>query len=280
MGRTILEIQAQMDAEQALQTGLSGLNSPSQVAIYTLWKYIVSACIYYHELLWDIFKTEIETIVDNAPIGTDGWVQKKAFDFQYDATTPQVVTLVDFVPAYNPIVDAFKIITRCSVKTLPNKIVSIKVAKGTTPTALAGLELTAFSSYLNEISFAGVRYNAVSLTSDKLYLDANINYNGQYSTVISATVIAAINTYLANIDFDGDIRVVDVVDAIQGVAGVVDVVINDLAIRANTTLFANKTYLVQNKTTLLNKYPMASGYAVEETTGGQTFTDKLVFIPE
>jgi len=40
MARTINEIIAEMDAEQALQSSLSGLNSPSQTAIYTLWKFI------------------------------------------------------------------------------------------------------------------------------------------------------------------------------------------------------------------------------------------------
>lgn len=280
MARTITQILTQMEDELAAQSSLSGLNSPSQTAIYRLWMYIMASAIYFHETLWDIFKTEIETIVDNAPIGTDGWVQQKCFEFQYDSVTPQVITLNDFVPSYNPVDESLRIITRCSVKTLPNKIVSVKVAKSDPPVALAVAELNSLKGYLDDISFAGVQYNAISLNADKIYLKASVYYNGQYSTVIATTVIDAINEYLANIPFDGDIRIQKLIDAIQSVAGVKDVVIDDLAIRADVTLFANKTYLLQNKTTLFNKYPMFAGYAVEETTVGETFTDKLTFVAE
>ncbi len=280
MARTIAQIQAEMDAEQALQTGLSGLNSPSQTAIYTLWKYIISSAIWAHEKLWDLFKVELEDIVANAPIGTDNWVQSQAFKFQYSATDPQVVSLVNFVPSYSVVDEDLKIITRCSVKTLPNKVVSVKVAKSEPPSALTATELSSFRGYLDDISFAGVQYNAVSLASDKLYLDAEIFYNGQYSTVISDNVIAAINDYLANIPFDGYVRVSKLEDAIQSVDGVTDLIINDMAIRADATAFGSKTYLVQNNTTLYNKYPTFAGYVVEETTVSNTFVDKLIFTPE
>lgn len=280
MARSIAQIQAEMDAEQALQTGLSGLNSPSQTAIYTLWKYIISSAIWAHEKLWDLFKVELETIVDNAQIGTDSWVQAQAFKFQYSATDPQIVSLVNFVPSYPVVNTDLQIITRCSVKTLPNKVVSVKVAKSDPPSALSATELSSFRGYLDDISFAGVQYNAVSLASDKLYLDAEIFYNGQYSTVISGNVIAAINNYLSNIPFDGYVRVSALYDAIQSVAGVTDVIINDMAIRADATAFGSKKYLVQNNATIFNKYPTFAGYVVEETTVSNTFVDKLTFTPE
>jgi len=280
MSRTIAQIQTEMDAQQALQTGLSGLDSPSQTAIYTLWKYIVSAAIWAHETLWDKFKVELETIVDNAPVGTDGWVQSQSLLFQYSATDPQVIVLNNFVPSY-PVTDTdLQIITRCSVKTLPNKVVSVKVAKSDPPSALTATELSSFKGYLDDISFAGVQYNAISLASDKLYLDAEIFYNGQYSSVISDTVIAAINDYLANIPFDGNVRVSSLYDAIQNVDGVTDVIINDMAIRADATAFGSKTYLVQSNATIYNKYPTFAGYVVEETTASNTFVDKLTFTPE
>lgn len=280
MARSIAQIQSEMDAEQLLQTSLSGLDSPSQTAIYTLWKYIISSAIWAHEKLWDLFKVELETIADNAPAGTDNWVQSKSLEFQYSATVPQIVTLVNFVPAYSVVDSDLKIITRCSVKTLPNKVVSVKVAKSEPPVALSATELSSFKGYLDDISFAGVQYNAISLTSDKLYLDAEIFYNGQYSSVISDNVIAAINDYLANIPFDGYVRVSKLEDAIQSVEGVTDLIINDMAIRADATAFGSKTYLVQSNTTIYNKYPTFAGYIVEETTASNTFVDKLTFTPE
>ena len=87
MARSIDTIIADMDAEQAAQTGLSGLNSVSNSAIYTLWKYIVAAQMYLQEVLWDLFKVDLETIVTNAAVGTNQWFKSKMFLFQYDATS-------------------------------------------------------------------------------------------------------------------------------------------------------------------------------------------------
>lgn len=281
MARTIAEIQAQMDAEQALQSGLSGLNSPSQAAIYTLWKYIISACIYYHEVLMDLLKSDIETIVNDAPIGTDKWLKAKSLEFQYSATDPQILVVNDnYTIEYATVDTTLQIITRCSVKTLANQVVSVKVAKSDPPIALSAAELSSFDGYLDKICFAGVQYNAVSLTSDKLFIEADVYYDGQYAAVIQANVIDALNAYLADLPFDGYIRVSAVEDAIQAVAGVKDIVINNMAIRADGVAFGSGTSLVTSNAVVYNKYPTVAGYAVEETTAGETFTDKLTFLPE
>lgn len=278
MSRTIPQIQAEMDAQQALQPDLTTLDSPSQSAIYTLWKYIMAYSIYVMENLWDIFKVELQTIADNAPVGTVQWVRKKVFDFQYSSTNPQIVQLVDFVPQYNPIDDTLKIITRCSVRTLPTKVVSVKVAKSEPPQALAPLELSSLTGYLDTIGFAGVQYNTISLAPDQLYLNADIFYDGQYSAIIEDNVIAAIENYLINLPFDGNVLVSEIENAIQAVAGVRDIVIRNMAMRADANPFSSTVYMVQNNTTMMRYLPTYAGYVIGETTPGNTFTDTLNFI--
>lgn len=280
MAQTTAYWQNKMLAQIAADPVLSTMNSVSAVAIFRLLTFVVATCINLFEQILDIFKIEVETIASEAVPGTESWVQNEIFKFQYDAATPQIVQLVNFVPSYAVVDPTLQIITRCSVKTLPNKVVAVKVAKGTTPGALTTPELNALKSYLNEISFAGVQYSTISAVADKLFLAADIYYNGSYAAVISTDVIAAINAFLASLDFDGTIRVSKLVDAIQAVPGVTDVVINDLAMRADATAFSSKTYLVQGYDALLNKYPTAAGYIVEETTAGETFLDKLTFIVE
>ena len=280
MARTIQLIQSEMDLTQATQSALIPLNSHSQTAIYTLWKYITSSAIWIHETLWDLFKIELELIISNAPVGTMKWVQAMVFYFQYDATNPQIIQLVNFVPSYAPVDNTLNIITRCSVKTMPNRVVNVKVAKQDPPTALVALELSSLAGYLNEISFAGVQYNVTSGLPDELFLNAEIFYDGQYAAVITTNVIAGINNYLAEIPFDGYIRVMSLEDAIQAVPGVIDVEITDLALRAHSTAFGSKTYLVHSKTTIFNKYPTSAGYLIGETTGGEDFLSQLTFTPE
>ena len=292
MARTIQQIQAQMVAQQATQPDLAGLNSPSQTAIYTLWQFLVSYCIWIHETLWDLFKADLEQTISNAPVGTDNWVQQKAFEFQYSSTVPQVVYIntntsvsnpPPFVPTYTLVDPTLQIITRASVKTLPNRIVSVKVAKENPPVALNGSELNSFQGYLDIISFAGVQFQTQSSEADKILLDANIFYNGQYNSTISADTINSINNYLSTIPFDGYLRLSSLETAILNTSGVTDVVFNNVAIRPDVTPFSAITslnYLVQGSTELTNKSNLYAGYVVEENTPAQTFADKLNFIIE
>jgi hypothetical protein len=281
MARSIDTIIADMDAEQAAQTGLSGLNSVSNSAIYTLWKYIVAAQMYLQEVLWDLFKADLETIVTNAAVGTNQWFKSKMLLFQYDATTPQVLQVdSNFAVNYTTIDATKRIITRCAVKTTATRTVLIKLAKSEPPVALSAPELVAANAYVDDLAFAGISYIISSTASDKLLVDASIYYDGQYSAVISDNVITSINNYLANIDFDGSFKLSALVDAIQQTTGVTDVVLNNVAIRPDSVAFASTTYLVQGKTTLIPIYPTNAGYLTEETTSGQTFTDKLTFIAQ
>lgn len=278
MARSIATIQETMDNEQAAQTDLSTLDSPSQTAIYTLWKFITSAIINFSEQLWDAKKTEIEEVVVNGAIGTDAWLQDKILQFQYDSVTPQVLEVdANFAINYPTIDTDLQIITRCSVVTTSQRVCLIKVAKSEPPVALSAPELSSLEGYVDDINFSGVNYVVTSLDSDKLYLDANIFYNGQYTSTISDAVIEGINNYLASIPFNGKIRISDLQSAILAVTGVTDVVLNDVAIRADLTTFVDKTYLVQNKTNLIPLYQSIAGYITEETTSGATFTDTLTF---
>ena len=77
------------------------VDTPSKVAEWKLWRYIVAVCIYLHEQLWDILKGELELIALRAVPGTAAWLQRQVLLFQYSVTTPQVVVLIDGYPTYN-----------------------------------------------------------------------------------------------------------------------------------------------------------------------------------
>jgi hypothetical protein len=259
MARSIQVIQNTILSGVTAQVSLSGLTSPSQTSIFNLWSYVTSVAIWVGESFQDIFTTQIEADIASAPVGTDAWVQAQSLLFQYDVSTPQVITLTDFVPSYNP--------------------VDVKVAKQNPPIALSPTELTSFAGYLDEISFAGVQYNATSYSGDNLMIGATVYYNGQYSSTITASTISAINSYMAAIPFDSYVRVSKIEDAIQSVQGVVDVEMNNVALRPYNTPFVSTTYLVQNNTELLTKSLLFAGYCIGETTTGQTLNDTLIFIP-
>ena len=281
MARSIETIQATMDVEQASQTNLATLNSTSQTAIYTLWKFITSTIINYVEQLWDIYKNDLELIVASAPVGSNRWFQKKVLEFQYDATTPQVLEIDSNYAISYPIIDATKrLITRCAIITTPTKQVVIKVAKSDPPVALTTTEKNSLTGYVSDISFAGINYSVISLASDKIYIKGDVYYNGQYALTISASVITAINSYLANIPFNGSVSLLGLTDAIQSVTGVTDLLLVDVAMRADATSFSSKTYLINNKTNIITNYKSQAGYVTEETTASNKFTDTLTLIAQ
>lgn len=281
MARPITQIQQQMLDNIAADTVLSLLlTSESKRAIYRLFCYIVAVAINVMEQLMDVFSAAVETTVAHAAPASAPWIQDQVFKFQYSADVPQIVQLINFAPAYPTVNPLYQIITRASVTTDISNQVVVKVAKGDTPTALSVNELAALQSYVNIIGGAGITYNVVSIDADRLFIGAQVFYNGQYSDVISANTIQAINVYLSTLPFNGQVRVSDLEATIRGVAGVTDVILQNVYARANTVLPADATYLVLNNQVIGRLWPTVAGYIIGEDTSGSTFADTLTFIPE
>jgi hypothetical protein len=280
MAYSISSIQDQILTSVASQPVLSGLTSPSEVSIYNLWSYITAVGINIEQNLWDNFQAQLETQILAAPIGTDSWLNSQVFLFQYNATTPQIVTLNSgFTPSYPVINVADQIITRASVITQQNRIVQVKVATSNPPQALSSLQLSSLQSYLNTISFCGVQYNTVSLPADYLLLGATIYYNGQYGSTIQQTCLNAFNNYMANVPFDGYVVVSQIEAALLAVPGVEDVVLNNVAIRPNSVPLSNTLYLVQNDLEIQRRSSMYSGYCINESSPND-FLSLSVFISQ
>ena len=280
MARSIADIKAAIVAQKNAESALSDLNSNSQSAIWNLWAFIVATAINLHEQLIDLLVIQVETIAASAIVGTPKWLKDRCLKFQFGDV---VQVNPDFSVGY-PTVDPTKyIITQASVKQGGNRIVTIKVAKGVSPTfsALSAVELAAFTSYIDKIKFAGTQTVAISLPSDKLKIVADIYYDGQYvQTTVKANVITAINTYLQNIPFDGVITLNGLIDAMQGVAGVTDVVFTDVIARPDVIpLISIETIkMVTAGDWLARNYEASAGYIVGETTGGSTLNDTLNMI--
>jgi hypothetical protein len=275
MARSISQIQAQIKSEKALHTELDQIDLNSLASVENLWIYITAVCISVFEQLLDVFKTDIETIASKAIPATPNWIQKMIFSFQYGDN----ILLDSNLAFYYAVVDSTKkIITRCSVFTSANKTVQIKVAKGTTPTAISGSEKTALSNYLSEILPAGVGFNLISIAGDSIEIGANIYVDGQYIDTIKTTIITALESYLSNLSFDGKVKVSAIQDTIQGVIGVNDVVITSINVRNTNQAYGLGTALVTDSKVLNKDYNPFAGYIIQEVTASHTFTDTLIII--
>lgn len=272
MARSIEQIQANIILDVQAQPELSGtLTNNSRRAIWRLITFVQASAILLLEQIIDVFRAENEVVISQAIPATPSWIAKKAFEFQYSAVTPQVIHLDNFYPVYPVTNTSLRIVTRCSVQTTISNKVIIKTAKQEPPVALNSLELASLQSYINLIGIAGVNYVCFSTEADRVYIDASIYYDGQYSTVIEGTVNNAINTFLSKLQFNGQLKISDLEFAIRNITGVNDVLVNNIIIRPNTTPFANGTFLVQNKTLISRLFQTISGYVVLEDTVSNNF---------
>jgi hypothetical protein len=281
MARQIAIIQQQLLDNITADTTLSPLlTSTSKRSIYRLFTYIIAVAVNTLEQLIDSFTVTLEAVAYSAAPSTPAWVQAQILLFQYSATVPQVIQLLNFAPAY-PVVDAtLRIISRCSVTTNLSNSVVIKVATLTPPAALSAGQLSSLQSYVNQIAIAGINYNVTSTNSDKIYIQASIYYQGQYSNVIVLNVQNAINNFLALLPFNGVMKISDLEGAIRTVTGVNDVIFINVQTRSDATAYGSGTYLIQNNQVIARLWNTISGYMVPETTAGQTLTQSLNFIAE
>lgn len=278
MARSIQDIAQQMLDAKAEDSNLSGLTSTSQTSIWRLWIFIVAAAYNVFEQLMDLFKVEIETTVENNYVGTPKWIRQKCLEFQYSAVNPQVLEITDNTKIAYPVIDtSLRIVTRASVTTDLNKIVKIKVAKGEQPTQLVGAEPVALQAYLSELVPAGVYWELINAVSDKLFIEGEVFYDGQYSATIQANVEAGINAYLAGIDFDGLIKIVDLETSIRQVTGVKDLKLKNVWLRANSIPLSNGFKMIDTFTLVIISAVPYAGYAVEETTEDETWEDKITY---
>lgn len=280
MARSIATIQAALIADVQADSTLSGLTSTSKRAMWRLWTFVFAVAINLLEQLMDVFKTNTEKTVSLAAPQTSQWLQDKVFKFQYDATNPQVLQLINLVPQYAVVDASLRIVTRCSVKTNLSGSVTIKVAKNEPPEPLDNSELSALQTYVSLIGVTGIAYAVTSTASDKLFVQADIYYNGGYSSVIQTNVITAIENYLASLPFDGGMKLTDLEAAIRNTEGVNDVIFTNVIAREDATPLANGTYLVTGNQYVGRIWPTVSGYIVGETTSGSTLADTLNFIAE
>jgi hypothetical protein len=262
MARSIQTIQNEIQAIVASQSSLSALNlSPSQTSIYQLWENIMATELNIEEQLWDIYSAMLDQTIALAPIGTDQWVYQQVKNFQWDATTPQVVSVNPangFTVGYNPVDVTKQIISQAAVITQPSRLVSVKVATGTPPGPLSTLQLQSLQAYLDEISFAGVQYITTSQPADLFLLNMDLYFNGQYAPTIQAVTNAAINTFIANIPFNGIFKLSSFEQAILAIPGVTDVDFQNVALSPSSGSYF---YLVTNYTEVVPSYPLFSGYA-------------------
>ena len=252
----------------------------SKFNIMRLFCFTFATCAAYLEQLFDVMKSEVDKQVALSQACTALWVQTKMFAFQYS----DYIQIINGVPTYQTINTTKQIITACSVTSPSINSVVIKVAKAGSPLqALSDSELSASQGYINEIGTTGINYSVQSSAPDIITIGADVYCQNQYMSTIKADIIATIESFLSNIsvtNFNGDLKMTDIEKCILNITGVNDVVLKDVAGRANTVLFIDRILLVSDYDVLIRKWASIAGYCESEITIGSTLNDLINVIGE
>jgi len=250
-------------------TFLRDLNTTSKAAVWRMLLYVVAVGIHIQEVYYGLFIEELEALRPTLIAGTDQWYIDQAKEFQLgDALTwngSQFVYATD---------DATKKIVTFSAAETVGNVLNLKVAKGTTPTKLSAGELSAFTAYANEIGFAGTEINVISTDGDQLWLEANcyvnpllINLDGTSVADASLVVEDALNSYLANLNFNGVFSLFELYNYMNSISGVTNFVVTVGNVKAATSLAYTDLLITSSRS-----YVPYAGYLIEDPVNPYNIT--------
>lgn len=245
MARSISEIQVRMveaiKANQILSGQLTSISSTSKTSIARLFTFIVATAIWMLEVFFDQHKKEVDEKLANQKSGTLPWYRTMALRFQHGF---DLVKDEDYFETKdkdgNEIeaskIAASKIVKYAAVNESPESSrVIIKIAgedSGGVLTPITESEREAFEAYINEIKVAGVKVSVLNYKPDILTLSIQIkrdamllNSAGMRIKDGKYPVISAIQEFMKELPFDGDLRLSALVDKLQSVEGVLDATI-------------------------------------------------------
>lgn len=274
MSRTIDEIYKEMALERSKRLELTEFNSDSKMSLMNGIMWVSAASIQIFESLMDVFAMDISTAINTRINGTPSFYAKALL--QYQKGDDLIVREDGLAFGYSSIDTTKQIITQVSYEestddvNLDSKLL-LKVATGEQG-ALQVIEqqdLVSINSYINKMKFAGTRVEVISQNGDILIPRITVYYDGAVETSkIFDNIDAAINEYVKNLDFNSNIYVSKVMDAIQSAEHVTDAYIDETAVPDQGIFLQsyNADGVLQAESKISRVAKPASGY-VKQSSG-------------
>jgi len=229
MARKIEAIQQEMFDSISANANLVGLTSTSKVSIWRLLIFIVAFSIWVLENLFDTHLKEVKEVIQNDKAHRPSWYVTQAKRFQYGFPLMPDTDKYDNTGFTDAQVEDSKIV-KYAAATPGGGQVYLKIA-----TEIAGVlaplsnaEKIAFDGYAKEFIDMGVKYIVVNHLPDILLLNIQIfrdplvlDANGMSILNANYPVQDAINEYMKELPFNGELVLAHLVDKLQLAEGVV-----------------------------------------------------------
>lgn len=228
--RTTQEILTEMEAVQATFPELAAVNSTSEMSYFRMLKNMWAQLVQLVEASWEAVQTKVDAQLIASRVGSLSWYVQQVKAFQLG----DQVTVVDGRVGYATIDTSKQIVQQVSViEDLITGKLLIKAVKTLGMNLSAG-ELTALRSYVNEVKFAGVQIDVVSLRADSLRLTATVKYDRQVLALDGSSLADPtkfpiqeyLAAYLAVLPFDSVVSWTGITDYMQKQNGIKDFVIS------------------------------------------------------
>jgi hypothetical protein len=240
MARTLLEIKKELTAafmsKAIIQTSYGFVEGAlfddefSKASFESIFFDVFAYCTLILEQIFDQHKKEVDTALYEQKSGTPRWYGNMALAFQYGFDLLADSDKFDNTGFTVDQIDASKIIKYRSVKESgeSNRLV-VKVAGESAGELipLTTLQLDSFDGYMEEIKYAGVKLQIVNNPADQLLLNMAIyrdvlviDENGNSILNGGKPVETAVNAYIKNLPFDGELVLNDLIEKLRAVDGV------------------------------------------------------------
>lgn len=237
MARTIEEIQDSILENKKESTALTGLElntthtNTHKTSIWQLWVYIMAYAIRLLELIFDQHTKDITKALNEQKAHTAKWYRSKALAFQEGVALMADSDQFDNKDQSPEEIVKKKIVKYAAVtERVDDAELLIKIAGEDTEGTLSALtneQVNSFKRYMQKIKDAGVKITVISYKPDILSLDLIIEYDplvlkkdGRRIDDNSLSVENAINAYMKELPFDGELVLAHLVDKLQQVEGV------------------------------------------------------------
>ncbi|WP_312091088.1 hypothetical protein [Chryseobacterium sp.] len=241
MNKTFADLLAELIAEKNKRPGLAGLNSKSKTAIWRLLFECVAWVLYNFALSALLHLQEIKELIANQKVFNLRRYSSEALRFQYgfdlqdenDQFKPTFTQNGVEVIATDEQIEVSKIVkyakTNRVVENNRAKIV-MKIAPENLDDIFSNEVMQAFSKYIEEIAPSGDHVTIINYLPDMLKFSFKVKYDPMVlksdgMSIITAKypVNEAIENFLKNLSFNGELSVQKFESAIMAVDGVEDI---------------------------------------------------------
>jgi hypothetical protein len=208
----------------------------SSVSIESILFYIVAACIYTFEVLFDSYREDVNDTIETSA-HTARWYRDKALAFMRDVPLVEDADYYDTSDMTDEEIEQAKVVKyAAATESKDSSLLTIKVATKGNNGELQPLDQTTdLAAYLAEIKDAGVRINLINRAGDVFFYEMDVYYNPLINAnTVKSAVEDAVKNYVQGLPFDGQYSNMGCIDAVQKVAGVEVAEIKNAVARASS----------------------------------------------